>query len=194
MLLAAAHDGEGWAYERLFRELAPAVRGYLRLQGAREPDDLTSEVFAGAFANLAGFAGDEAAFRSWLFTIAYRRLVDEHRYWGRRPTLSGGPIGPSAADAEVREAGDAETDALRSLADERVRHLLGALSADQRNVLLLRVVADLGIDQVAEILGKRATAVKALQRRGLAGLRRTLVKAAGVRSGIEMTERDDCRG
>lgn len=176
VIVDAARDGEGWAFERLFHDNARAVRGYLRLQGAREPDDVTSEVFAGAFAGLARFDGDERAFRAWLFTIAYRRLVDERRRQGRRPMVSAVASVPTSRAM----TGDAEADALRNLADERVRRLLGALPRDQRNVLLLRVVADLSIDDAASLLGKRATAVKALQRRGLAGLRRTLGRDIAV--------------
>lgn len=189
VVIEAARDGEGWAFERLFNDLAPAVGGYLRLQGGREPDDLTSDVFAGAFVGLAGFVGDERAFRSWLFTIAYRRLVDERRRNARRPVLTDLEPEPSSR----MSAADAEADAMRNLADERVRHLLAALSEDQRNVLLLRVVADLGIDDVAALLGKRVTAVKALQRRGLASLRRTLGHQV-VPGGIGMTVADDCGG
>ena len=59
--------------------------GYFRLQGAREPEDLVSEVFLGAFRSLDSFTGSEAQFRSWLFTIAHRRLTDERRRWARRP-------------------------------------------------------------------------------------------------------------
>ncbi len=73
------------ALEDLFTTLAPIVAGYLRLQGSAEPDDLTSDVFLGAFRNLDTFRGDEAGFRSWLFTIAHRRLLDERRRLRRRP-------------------------------------------------------------------------------------------------------------
>jgi hypothetical protein len=41
-VLAAAQAGAGWAFEVLYRDLAPAVTGYLRLHGAAEPDDLAS--------------------------------------------------------------------------------------------------------------------------------------------------------
>ncbi len=177
VLIGAARDGEGWAFERLFHDLAPAVHGYLRFQGAREPDDLTNEVLAGAFAGLAGFVGDERAFRSWVFTIAYRRLVDGRRRQSRRPLP--GELGvETPAGAPGRSSGlsggDVETEAMTNLAAERARDLLDSLPHDQRNVLLLRVVADLGIDEVASVLGKRPSAVKALQRRGLGGLRRKL--------------------
>ena len=84
-ILSAARGDAGWAYERLYRDLSPAVCGYLRLQGAREPEDLTSEVFIGAFRGLGSFVGSEAQFRSWIFTIAHRRLIDERRRFANRP-------------------------------------------------------------------------------------------------------------
>lgn len=73
----------------------------------------------------------------------------------------------------------AETSALESIGDQRVLALLETLSPDQRDVLLLRIIGDLTIDQVAVVLGKSPGAVKALQHRGLAHLRR-VVEAEGV--------------
>jgi RNA polymerase sigma-70 factor (ECF subfamily) len=166
-LLRAAQAGGQWAYERLYRSLAPAVAGYLRVQGAAEPDDLTSEVFERAFSALGGFSGDEAQFRSWVFTIAHHRLTDEHRRLSRRP---------ARADCQLpeRAAGDVEDDAVRRLAAERVRRLCEGLAPDQRDVLLLRMLAALTVDEIAEALDKSPGAVKALQRRGLAALRRQM--------------------
>jgi len=166
-LLGAAQAGGQWAYERLYRSLAPAVAGYLRVQGAAEPEDLTSEVFERAFSALGGFAGGEARFRSWVFTIAHHRLTDERRRVARRPVR---------ADAEPveRAAGDVEEEAVRRLATERVRRLCEGLVPDQRDVLLLRMLAALTVDEIADALGKSPGAVKALQRRGLAALRRQM--------------------
>jgi RNA polymerase sigma-70 factor (ECF subfamily) len=76
-------------------------------------------------------------------------------------------------DANVR-GGDAEDDALRSAGDERVRDLLGRLAPDQRDVMLLRIVADLTVENTAEALGKTPGAVKALQRRALRALRKEM--------------------
>src|SRR5579864_7713306 len=86
--LRAAHSGAPWALERLWRELAPVVTGYLRLQGAAEPEDLTSDVFMNAFTQLRSFHGGEDQFRSWVFTIAHHRLVDERRRHSHRPQLA----------------------------------------------------------------------------------------------------------
>jgi len=66
------------------------------------------------------------------------------------------------------------------LARERVRRLLDQLSPDQRDVLVLRIVADLSVEQTAAVVGKSYEAVKALQRRGLASLKRGLLADEGV--------------
>ena len=69
-------------------------------------------------------------------------------------------------------AGDVEHDAMVRLGAERVAEICERLAPDQRDVLLLRLVGDLTIDQVAEVVGKTSGAVKALQRRGLGAINR----------------------
>ncbi len=171
-VLSAARADAGWAYERLYRELAPSVCGYFRVQGARDPEDLTNEVFLGAFRGLSGFSGGEDQFRSWVFTIAHRRLTDERRRVSIRPPLAGLH---DDGDEHDRFGGDAEEDALRRMSADRVRALCDTLSHDQRDVLLLRMVSDMTVDAVAEALDKTPGAVKALQRRALNTLRHNLV-------------------
>ena len=172
-VLAAARADAPWAFERLYTELAPAVAGYLRLRGAREPEDLTNEVMLGVFRGLDGFDGDAAGFRSWVFTIAHRRVIDERRRRAARPETDG-HLDPEA----VLSGGDVEQEALAGLGEGEVRALLAELTDDQRDVLLLRIVADLSVDEVARITGKQPGAVKMLQRRGLAALRRLLEREA----------------
>lgn len=169
-MLAAAQHGGQWAFARLYESMAPVVAGYLRLQGSPDPDDVTNEVFLAVFTALRSFRGDEDGFYSWVFTIAHRRLIDERRRFGRRP-----PMCDDGADAltEAR-GGDVEDEALRNLGVERVRGLCRRLSPDQRDVLLLRLVGSLTLEQTAEALGKSPTAIKALQRRGLGAIRRQL--------------------
>jgi RNA polymerase sigma-70 factor (ECF subfamily) len=164
-VLAAAREGHGWAVERLYAALAPAVAGFFRLQRTPEPDDLTSEVFVGVLRNLRSFRGDEAGFRSWVFTIAYRRLADARRAAGRRPTVE--PLDDGAA---LAGDADVEADVDRLLATRRVRDLCAALPPAQRDVLLLRLVGRMTVDEVADAIGRSRAAVKGLQRRGLAAL------------------------
>ncbi|HEX5614985.1 MAG TPA: RNA polymerase sigma factor [Acidimicrobiia bacterium] len=168
-LLLAAVGGSEVAHAELFRALAPAVAGYLRARGSEDPDGLANEVFLRAFRVLHTFRGDASRFRSWIFTIARNCLIDERRRAARRPQVV---VLPHTESPDL--APDAETEALARLAHERVAELLAGVSEDQRDVLLLRIVADLSVEQTAEVLGKSREAVKALTRRGLAALEREL--------------------
>jgi RNA polymerase sigma factor (sigma-70 family) len=168
-VLAAAQAGAAWAFETLYRDLAPTVTGYLRLHGAAEPDDLASETFIGVFTGLAGFRGDEAGLRAWVFTIAHRRLLDDWRRRSRRPRLA-----PELPEPVDDVGGDVEDDVLARLGTAEVSRLCGTLPTDQRSVLLLRILGDLTVEQVAGVMGRSGASVKALQRRGLRTLRAEL--------------------
>lgn len=169
-VLARARAGSGDAFALLYEDLARPVAAYLRAKGVADVEDVTSEVFLAVFTGLGRFVGDQAQLRSWVFTIAHRRVVDGWRRGGRAPDL----VAYEPAD-DVRTAPSAETGALESVGTARAVELLATLTDDQREVLVLRIVADLTVEEVAAVVGKRAGAIKALQRRGLAALRRQLV-------------------
>ncbi len=175
-LLADAQRGSGSAWEQLFGWLSPAVAGYMRVQGAIEVDDLVSDVFLGVFRNIAGFEGTQAQFRSWVFVIAHHRLVDDRR---RRTRDFTKPYWDTPEPRDYKGSGDeTATEALDRMAGSTVVELCERLAPDQRDVLLLRIVADLTIEQIAEAIGKSTGAVKALQRRGLSSLRTILSRQA----------------
>lgn len=169
LALAAAQANAEWGWNGLYRNLAPSVTGYLRAQGAAEPEDLAADVFLQAVKGVKRFQGNGAAFRSWIFCIAHNKLIDDSRYRKRRP------VEPVAEPAEAnRSSQGVEEQVLVHLAEERVKELLGHLTTDQRNVLLLRILGGLTVDEVARALGKNSPAIKALQRRGLACLKREI--------------------
>jgi RNA polymerase sigma-70 factor (ECF subfamily) len=158
--IAAAKAGEGWAFEQLYRWLAPQVTSFALARNADDPEGIANEVFLRAFRYLDRFSGSSGAFRSWIFAIARNQLIDAHRAQARRPQLADATVPDGHAEA-------AETLALRSLGTQRVGRLLSSLSDDQRDVILLRMIADLTLQEVAVVVDKPVTAVKALQRRGL---------------------------
>jgi RNA polymerase sigma-70 factor (ECF subfamily) len=169
-VLAAAVEGADWAWADLYHAYAGRVRGYLRSRGAVDPDDLVGDVFLQLARNLSGFDGDEPAFRSWLFMVAHHRLIDERRKHTRRPvTLVDEPERldrPAAVDVAGEAVGNVSTSQLYELLD--------GLTDDQRNVVVLRMVAGLTLDETAGVLDKNLGAVTQLQRRGLAALRRQI--------------------
>jgi RNA polymerase sigma-70 factor (ECF subfamily) len=169
-VLEAAQAGEGWALRQLFDWLGAPVAGFLRSRGAHDPDGSANEVFLRAFRTLHTFRGDDYQFRTWVFTITRNLLIDERRRASRRVEL----VFDDGTGRTLEPVGDAEADALERLGDDRVAELLAHLSPDQREVIALRVIADLSFDQVAAITGRGYEAVKALHRRGIAALQRAL--------------------
>ena len=165
----AAKDGADWGWTSLYRALAPTITGYLRAQGTPDPEDVAAEVFVQAVKGIDRFSGDGTAFRSWIFCIAHNKLIDDVRRRRSRPE----DVVPDAGRNLVHPA-NVEDQVLRNLADRKVQEMFGRLTPAQRNVLYLRMIGGLTLEEVAKVLGKPSSAVKALQRRGLGAIKRDL--------------------
>jgi RNA polymerase sigma-70 factor (ECF subfamily) len=181
-ILTAAQEGGDWAVAILYRWLHPAVVGYLRGRAGDEAEDLAAETWLAVARGLRGFSGDEAAFRSWVFTIAHRRLVDHHRAKSRRLltrslTPGDGP-GGTAEDGPAIEPVSPDDPAGETVAamasDQAVSRIVSLLPADQAEIVLLRVVAGLPVEEVAQITGRRPGTVRVLQHRALRRLAQQL--------------------
>lgn len=141
--------------EEAYRALAPAVLGYLRVQRAPDPEDILGEVFFQVARDVPRFTGDDAALRNWVFSIAHNRLLDALRRQARRPQIAGWAV-PDAPSPPAPDPLDPELVAA-----------LDRLTPEQREVVVLRFVADLPLADVAAITGRRIGAVKAMQHRAL---------------------------
>jgi RNA polymerase sigma-70 factor, ECF subfamily len=172
--LVGARRREPAAITRIYTAYAPALfRFFVAAVGDRPTaEDLTGDVFKSAIEGLPRFCGPVEALGGWLFQIAHHDLSDYRRRQARNlvqplddlleeVALAGGAIDP-------------EELALERVEGDRMLAALRQLTSDQREVLLLRLVADLTAPQVARILHKSTEAVKALQHRGLASLTRVL--------------------
>jgi RNA polymerase sigma-70 factor (ECF subfamily) len=172
-VLVAAQQGEQWAWERLYTDLAGPVTGYLQGRGSTDPEDAASETFLHLAERIGGFRGDEREFRSWVFVIAHRRLIDERRAAGRRPmTVSADDL--AAVDAVVSPS--AESEVIEHLSSAEIVWILAPLTEEQRDVLLLRVVAGLSVKEAASVMRKSEGAVKVLQHRAVEALRRRILR------------------
>lgn len=142
------------------------MTGYLASRGAAEPEDVSSEVFLNVARSIHSFKGDRDSFRSWVFVIAHRKLIDERRSRARQPLVADFP-----EDTSLRsEGGNVEDEALTNLVTDELQEALEPLTEAQRDVLALRLIAGLTLAETAYVTGKRVGAVKALQRRALAAL------------------------
>lgn len=148
--------------EEAYRALAPAVLGYLRAQRAPDADDILGEVFLQVARDMHQFKGDDDALRRWVFSIAHNRLLDALRRQARRPQIADRAM-PDVVSAPAPDPLDPELVAA-----------LDQLTAEQREVVVLRFVADLPLADVARITGRRVGAVKAMQHRALETLSKLL--------------------
>lgn len=172
-ILVGARTGQDWALEMLYRDLAPAVIGYLRTQGAADPEELASDVFAILVRNLARFEGDEAAFRAWVFSIAHRRLLEEQQSRREKGEWLADPQHLAGSLASWDRRGP-EVHAFKRVGTRWAAEALLRLTEEQRAALLLRVVGDLPVPHVASVLGKTPSATTALASRAVGTLARKI--------------------
>lgn len=177
-IIAAARTGDPDAWGQIYRRFAGPVYGFLVHQ-VRDPqvaEDLTAGVFVEAIQAASRFAGSLAALRSWIFRIARNDLID---YWRHARRVQSEPI-DDVDDADLARAvpvDDPADTAISSVNRSRLLSAVHRLSPEQRQVVLLRLAGDLSSSEIARVMGKSEGAIKALQYRALAVLRKALVPA-----------------
>lgn len=164
-LVARARAGDEKAWEEIVREVGPTIAGYARARGAPDPEDVMQDVFVAAARRIDRFVGDETAFRSWLFAIAYRQIADRHRAKRPQGELPAGLADPSPTPEDRAVTAASVTEALAAL---------DVLNEIERDVVLLRVIGELDTAAVAEAVGKRPGNVRVIQTRALAKVRAEL--------------------
>ena len=132
-----------------------------RVQDRAETEDLTSEVFHQALANLKRFEWRGIPFAAWLFRIAANLIADRWQRSGREVSdesqIESAQVSPKAIEDVERRA--------------TLFRLVDTLPAEQKNVVVLRFVEQKSIKEVAKQIYKTEGAVKQLQFRALSSLR-----------------------
>lgn len=169
-LAPASVEASTITFDEIYRTFSPAVFGYLRAQRLDDPEAVTHDVFLAVLPRLESLRGGPEGAKSLLFTIAHARVVD---HWRRRSRMPA-PV-EYEPDLDERTSPSAEELAVDG---SNVLGLLRVLSPEQREVLLLRIVADLSLEQVARIMEKSVGSIKQLQRRALAALKKQPAIAA----------------
>jgi RNA polymerase sigma-70 factor (ECF subfamily) len=169
-VLAAAQGGSEAAFATLWRDGNHALLRYLRVAARAAAEDVAAETWVQVVRGLGGFRGDERAWRSWLFTIARHRAIDEARRRSRHPAA---PLDELPHGSEPR-TGDAAAAAMANLATDALIEAIGQLPPAQAEVILLRVLADLDNETVARIVGRSPGAVRIAAHRGLHTLARAI--------------------
>jgi RNA polymerase sigma-70 factor, ECF subfamily len=159
----AAHDPGAWQslvdryYDKMYRF------AYARTGDASAAEDIASEVFLAAVRGIARYRQTGAPFAAWLYRIARNLTADYLDRRRRRPVIALDAVEITAGpwDAAVDDAAD-------------VARALSRLTPDQQEVLLLRFFSDCSLEETAGAMGKKVGAIKVLQHRALAAMRRHL--------------------
>lgn len=157
-LVEEAVRGSDSAFTALWRHHQPRMVRYLAMF-TNEPEDLCSEVWIKIATSIKSFQGDSNAFRGWIYTIARNAATDLARKRNR--------IGTTVELSEADWTGENSTMV-------EVMDLIKRLPQEYAEIILLRVVADLNVNDVAEIVGKTSGNVRVLTHRGLKQLNEML--------------------
>lgn len=170
-VLDAAKAGSDWAWATFYREISGPVTGFFRARGLDDPEDAAGDVFFEVARNIDHFSGTEDAFRVFVFSIAYRRLLVEKETKSQHPArslladrvldrLRSDPYDPSLVPDEATL--------------QEVRRAFEAVTPEQRDILALRVVGGLSVEQTAAVLSLGVKFVRTAQRRALTRIRRVV--------------------
>jgi RNA polymerase sigma-70 factor (ECF subfamily) len=185
-VLRRATGGDESAFGELFRSTQPLVLRYLSgLAPAPVVDDIASDAWVSVVRGLDSFVGDElGSFHAWVLTMARRRWVDEVRRHSRRPEY----VTDGEALSAVAASSDVDTELDQRLGEANALQLLKRLPSDQAEVVLLRAVAGLDVERVAQIVGKTPGSVRVLSHRGLRRLATLLEPPVTNREASSMGE------
>jgi RNA polymerase sigma-70 factor (ECF subfamily) len=164
-LLQLAKAGDSEAFAQLYDDSIERIYRYVyfRVTDEQTAEDLTSQVFFKAWENLDRCKSTGAPFIAWLYTIARNAVIDYYRT--RKNTVA-------LEEASSLASEDLAPDEAIELQfeTETLQLALQELTDDQKQVIVLKFIAGMSTDEIAEHLGKRAGAVRALQMRALQAL------------------------
>jgi RNA polymerase sigma-70 factor, ECF subfamily len=174
--VAAACDGDDDAFRTVYRCVHPPLLRYLRTLIGGDAEDVASETWLQITRDLRSFRGGGDAFRGWAATIGRHRALDHIRYHQRRAVV----VVSTEEFAERSARDDTSVDAVDALGSERALSLIRLLPPDQAEAVLLRVIMGLDATTAAQVLGKRAGAVRTASYRGLRRLAALMTDAEPI--------------
>lgn len=165
-------DGEAWRW--FVDEFGSAVAGYARKFGHPDPEEVTGSTFETIARRIAQFEGGHRELRSFVFSIAHARIVDDVRKRGRRQAV------------HVDWANEASNDSVDTVGESADPDLLAALELmpeELRHMLHLRYVEGLSTRETARAIGKSEVATRVALSRGLGRLRSVMEERRATTGG-----------
>lgn len=159
-------DAQRAIYERYFPPVFQFIR--LRIDNREQAQDIAADVFLDFFEALGGSKPPSSHLRGWLFRVARNKIVD---HYGREKRMNITELGdwiPGAVDSNPEQV------AFQTLQGEQVKRALNMLVDEQQEVLILRFIQGLSIQETADLMDRSVSAIKSLQFRAVDTLRRVL--------------------
>ena len=165
-LLRQAQRGDADAFAELYHANVQLIFRYIahRVNNVQMAEDLTGDVFTRALEGLPTYKDQGKPFAAWLYRIAHARVVDHYRRVERRP------VETDVEDEPLPVTLDMDEGLLRRQAAKALRAAITELTDEQQQVVILRFVEGHRLEVVAQMMGKNANAIKALQHRALRSL------------------------
>ena len=171
-LINKAQHGDTLAFGELYECHAPVIFRYLfaHLDSRMDAEDLTGEVFLKTWQTLPKYNEHGVPFLAFLFRVARNVLVDHYRHTNRLQSTA-----PEDLDRYKQEGGAEEIELVGShLEHQHILRVLSRLRPDYQSVLTLRFISELSPEETALAMERSIGAIRVLQHRALAALRREL--------------------
>ena len=168
-LVRQAIEGNADAFGELYTLFVDKIYRYIfhHVYEKTTAEDITAEVFLKAWRSLSSCEGRENTFSPWLYRIAHNQMVDEIRKKQRRPSVE-----LENAENVISYGRSSEEYANR----QELLELIDKLPPNHKQVIILKFIEGLSNSEIAEITGKREGAIRAIQMRALAKLKKELDK------------------
>jgi RNA polymerase sigma-70 factor (ECF subfamily) len=174
-LVARIQGGADEQFADLYERYFDRVYAYLRvlLRDSHEAEDAAQQVFTNVFEALPRYEKRAQPFRAWLFTIARNHGLKRLQQRARQEPVEEEALARHSAREQPSE--DMDLRVLGWISDSDLMLFLERLPVPQRQVLTLRFMLDLTTAEIAEVLERTPSDIRALQSRALRFLRQRLV-------------------
>ncbi len=183
-MLKRLHDGDRTAMAELYDRYFDRVYSLVFNQVDRNRDvaeDIVQETFLAALKSAKGFKGRSSAY-TWLCSIAYHKVADHYRRQSRERKRMVSGVDVDTVDVSENPGTQPQPDSLIESAETRqvVNEALAKLPWDYRQVLILKYVEELSVQEISQIMDRSPKSIEGLLTRSRKALQTQL---AGLREG-----------
>ncbi len=163
LAIEGARVGNPASISKLYQLLNTKLVSYLKRHvGDFAVQDVAQETWISVARGIKNFNGNEDEFLAWFFILAKRRVIDIYRKGARLPKTTTISTDLLSSDVPLEEMVVGNINL-----NEAIQTLTDSLPEDQAEVIMLRVVADLSVKQVAQVMNRSQSAIRTMQHRAI---------------------------